>query len=84
MKMKGCVQWNLVCGWEDFASSRDRTQTARSVGQRLTQWATGAPQLTEEWYDDKSIYRKKVNLQLKLTMTMTDKHSYSLTNSYTL
>ena len=28
---------------EDFASSGDRTWSARSVGQRLTHWATGAP-----------------------------------------
>ena len=30
-------------GWEDFASGGDRTRSARSVGQRLTHWATGAP-----------------------------------------
>ena len=43
MIMKGCVQWSLVYGWEDFASSRARTWNARSVGQQvlgLTQWAT--------------------------------------------
>ena len=34
--MKGCVQWSSVYGSEDFASSRDPTQSARSVGQRLT------------------------------------------------
>ena len=44
--MKGCVQWNSV--WEDFASSGDRTRSARSVGQSLTHWATGAP----KWYED--------------------------------
>ena len=43
MIMKGCEQWNSVSGWEDFASSGDRTRFSRSVGQRLTQWATGAP-----------------------------------------
>ena len=43
IRMKSCVQWNFVYSWEDFASSGDRTQTARSVGQRLTYWATGAP-----------------------------------------
>ena len=47
MIMKGCVQWNSVYGWEDFTSSEDRTRSARSVGQRLTHWATGAPGLTE-------------------------------------
>ena len=41
--MKGCVQWNYVYGWEDFASSRDQTRSARSVGQGLTHWAIGAP-----------------------------------------
>ena len=41
MIMKGCVQWNSVYGWEDFASSGDRTRAPRSVGQRLTHgtWA---------------------------------------------
>ena len=43
MIMKGCVQWNSVYGWEDFTSTEDRTRSARSVGQRLTHWATGAP-----------------------------------------
>ena len=34
---------------------------------------------------DKSIYRKRVNLQLKHTMTtIIDKRNYSFTNSYTL
>ena len=41
--MKGCVQWNSVYGREDFTSSEDRTQSARSVGKRLTHWATRAP-----------------------------------------
>ena len=36
MIMKGCVQWNSVYGREDFTSSEDGTQSARSVGQRLT------------------------------------------------
>ena len=36
MIMKGCVQWNSVYGW-DFISSEDRTRSARSVGQHLTQ-----------------------------------------------
>ena len=40
--MKGCVQWSSFYGWEDFASSRDRTRSARSVGQRLTHWDTRA------------------------------------------
>ena len=43
MMMKGCVQWNSVYGWEDFTSREDRTQSARSEGQRLTHRATGAP-----------------------------------------
>ena len=43
MIMTGSVQWNSVYGWEDFTSSEDRTRSARSVGQRLTHWATGAP-----------------------------------------
>ena len=41
--MTGCVQWSFLYGWEDFALSRDRTQSARSVGQLLTPWATRAP-----------------------------------------
>ena len=45
MIMKGCVQWNSVCGWEDITSSEDRTRSARSVGQRLTHWATGDPHI---------------------------------------
>ena len=48
MVMKGCVQLRPVCGWEDFALSGARTQTARSVDQRLTHWASGAPQRQEE------------------------------------
>ena len=36
MTLKGCVQWNSVYGCKDFISSEDRTQSARSVGQRLT------------------------------------------------
>ena len=51
MMMKGCVQWNSVYGWEDFTSSEDRTRSARSVGQRLTYWATGAPYLIWRWMD---------------------------------
>ena len=47
--MKGCAQWNSVYGWEDFTSSEDQTRSARSVGQRLTHWATGAPQ--SYWQD---------------------------------
>ena len=43
MIMKGCVQWNSIYGWEDYTSSEDRTRSARSVGQRLIHWATGAP-----------------------------------------
>ena len=34
--MKGCMQWNSVYCFEDFAASRDQTQSTRSVGQRLT------------------------------------------------
>ena len=34
--MKGRVQWNSVYGREDLTSSGDRTQSANSVGQRLT------------------------------------------------
>ena len=41
--MKACVQWSSIYSWEDFASSEDQTRSARSVGQRLTHWATGAP-----------------------------------------
>ena len=44
--IKGCVQWSSVYGWEDFASSGDRTRSAGSVGQHLTHWATGAPIMT--------------------------------------
>ena len=47
MIMKGCVQWNSVYGWDDFTSSEDRTRSARSVGQRLTYWATGTPYKVE-------------------------------------
>ena len=43
MIMKGCVQWNSVYGCEVFNLSEDRTRSARSVGQRLTHLATGAP-----------------------------------------
>ena len=50
--MKGCVQWNSIYGWEDFTSSEDRTQSARSVGQRLTHWATGAPAASGSWTHD--------------------------------
>ena len=31
LMMKGYVQWNSVYGWEDFASSGNRTRSARSV-----------------------------------------------------
>ena len=48
MIMKGYVQWNSVYGWEDFTSTEDRTRSARSVGQRLTHWATGAPDFSED------------------------------------
>ena len=58
MIMKGCVQWNSVYGWEDFTSSEDRTWSARSVGQRLTHWATGAPVALENIY----IYLKWYNM----------------------
>ena len=50
MIMKGFVQWNPVYGWEDFSSSGDRIWTARSVGQRLTHWATGAPRYRWMYY----------------------------------
>ena len=30
MLVKDCVQWNPVYGWEDFASSEDRTQEQAS------------------------------------------------------
>ena len=43
MIMKGFVRWNFVYGYEDFTSSEDRTRSARSVGQRLTHWATEVP-----------------------------------------
>ena len=39
--MKGCVQWNSIYCWENFHSSEDRTRSARSVGQLLTQWVPG-------------------------------------------
>ena len=35
--LNGCVQWNLIYSWEDSALELG---TARSVGQRLTHWAT--------------------------------------------
>ena len=44
---ESCVQWNSVYGWEDVTSSEDRTRSARSVGQRLTHWATGAPHVVQ-------------------------------------
>ena len=47
MIMKGCVQWNSVYGWEDFTPSEDWTWSARSVGQRLTHWASWAPDKRE-------------------------------------
>ena len=58
MIMKGCVQWNSVYGWEDFSSSEDQTRSTRSVGQRLTHWATGAPLLSRRnWFEsDKADY----------------------------
>ena len=34
--MKGCVQWNVVYSSEDFATSGNRTRSARSEGQGLT------------------------------------------------
>ena len=40
--MKVCVKWNPVYCREDFALSGLELGTARSVGQRLTHWATGA------------------------------------------
>ena len=40
MIMKGCMQWNPVYDWKD---PHLELMTARSVGQRLTHWATGAP-----------------------------------------
>ena len=45
---QGWVQWNSVYDCEDFASSGDRTRSARSVGQRLTHWAPGAPNNRQE------------------------------------
>ena len=45
--MKGRVQWNSICDREDFASSGDRTRSARPAGQRPTNWATGVPPTTE-------------------------------------
>ena len=46
---KGCVQQNTVYGWEDFASSVDRTRSARSVSQRWSQWAIGGPVLNRDF-----------------------------------
>ena len=40
--MKGCVQWNTIYSSEDFTSSRDRTRSARSADQGLTNRVTGA------------------------------------------
>ena len=42
MIMKFCVHWISIYSWEDFTLSEDRTRSARSVGKRLTHWATGA------------------------------------------
>ena len=47
---ESCVQWSSV-----FASSGDQTRSARSVGQRLIHWATGAPNKQDtirlfDWY----------------------------------
>ena len=36
MIMKGCAQWNSIYGGGDFTPREDRTQSARSAGQRLT------------------------------------------------
>ena len=44
--MKCCVQWNY------FDSSGDWTRSARSVGQRLTHWATVAPIYSLWRYND--------------------------------
>ena len=49
----------LVYGWEDFTSSEDRTRSARSVGQRLTHWATGAPRYLQHWYLKVPFYIKE-------------------------
>ena len=43
-----CANWSFLCGWEDFVASGDRTQSARSVGQRLTHWATRPPNVWTE------------------------------------
>ena len=40
--MKGSMQWSSIYGWENFAWGGDQTQSARSVSQPLTHWATGA------------------------------------------
>ena len=56
MIVNGFVQLNSVYGWEDVTSSEDRTRSARSVGQRLTHWATGGPN---------SLVKKNIKLQSK-------------------
>ena len=40
--MKGCAQRYFVYGWEDYMLSLSVLMTARSAGQSLTHWATGA------------------------------------------
>ena len=66
--MTGSVQCNPVCGWEGFTSSEDRTQSARSVGQRLTHRATRAPR----FFGSKEYTRETEtadSVQLSLFMT---------------
>ena len=50
--MNAYVQWNSVHDAEDFTSSEDRTRSARSVGQRLTHWATSAPFANKHYMDN--------------------------------
>ena len=46
--MDDCVQWNHVYDWKDPPQAGLESGTARSAGQRLNSWATGAPLFLEE------------------------------------
>ena len=49
MIMKGCVQWNPIYEWKDPRLRQgSKITTARSVGQRLTYWPSGAPDKASE------------------------------------
>ena len=41
--IKGCVQWNLVRGWNDFLLKRDSNNNRKLSRPGLTHNATGTP-----------------------------------------